>query len=176
MAAEAEFGADLCITVPTGVTMKGKVFVKGPKRRNEMLMMGREAITILRQDKKVTWILLHASKEYREVPLKFDPLHPGPDSPYDTKEVGNEKANGYDCKMILYTFKDPERGSVLTWDAPELKTAVRYQVKSKLEAVVNTTDYRNVKLGPQEDSLFEIPDGYTRQASQPRSASPARPD
>ena len=173
VAADAEFSAELSMTVAGGITITGRVFVKGPKRRNETVARGRPATTILRQDKKVTWILLQASKEYREVPLRFDPLHPTSDSPYETKEMGADKANGYDCKMILWTFKNPDQGSVLQWFAPELKTGVRYQVKNKAGAVVNTVDYLNVKLGPQPDSLFEIPEGFTRQASPPRASGPA---
>jgi hypothetical protein len=125
VAADPEFSAELSITTASARTMTGKVFVKGPKKLNEMVVLGHPATTILRQDKKVTWILLLASKEYREVPLRFDPLHPTSDSPYETKEMGTDKANGYECKMILWTFKNPEQGSLLQWFAPELKTAVR---------------------------------------------------
>jgi hypothetical protein len=174
MAAEAEFSADLSITTPQGAIVTGKVFVKESKKRNELTMLGRPAVTILRQDKKLTWVLL-PTKAYRELPLQFDPLHPGSDSPYETKELGTEKANGYDCKKILWTFKDPEKGSVLQWWSPELKTAVRYQAKNKGGATVNTTDYKNIKLGPQDNSLFELPEGYMLEARQPRQTRPKTP-
>jgi hypothetical protein len=54
MAAEAEFSADLSITTPQGAIVTGKVFVKESKKRNELTMLGRPAVTILRQDKKLT--------------------------------------------------------------------------------------------------------------------------
>jgi outer membrane lipoprotein-sorting protein len=173
VAAEAEFSADLTIVSTSGMSMSGKVFVKGPKKRNEVNIRGYPATTILRQDKKVTWTLFPATKEYRETPLKFDPLNPGSDSPYDIKEMGQGKANGYDCKMILWTFKNPEQGSVLQWFAPELDMAVRYQVKNKGGTMVTTTDYRNVKPGPQVDSLFEVPPGFKWQANAPKPAGAA---
>jgi hypothetical protein len=119
--------------------------------------------------------VLLPTKAYRELPLQFDPLHPGSDSPYETKELGTEKANGYDCKEILWTFKDPEKGSVLQWWSPELETAVRYQAKNKGGATVNTTDYENIKLGPQDNSLFELPEGYMLEARQPRQTRPKTP-
>jgi outer membrane lipoprotein-sorting protein len=172
-AAEAEFSADLTILSSTGMSMSGKVFVKGPKKRNEVMIRGYPATTILRQDRKVTWTLFAATKEYRETPLKFDPLNPASDSPYEIKEMGQGKANGYDCKLILWTFKNPEQGSVLQWFTPELDMAVRYQVKNKGGTMVTTTDYRNVKAGPQADSLFEIPPGYRWQASAPKPAEAA---
>lgn len=161
-AAEAEFSADLTIKTAAGLTISGKTFVKGPMRRNELTIGQRTMTTILRQDKKVTWVLLPSTHQYQQSSLRFDPLNPTSDVPYTTKELGTDKANGYDCKQILWTFKNPNLGSVLQWYCPALKTAVRFQMKDKAGALISTTDFRGVKPGPQAAALFEIPPGYTK--------------
>jgi outer membrane lipoprotein-sorting protein len=171
VAADAEFSAELSMIVSSNMTATGKVFVKGPKRRNEMVMFDHPATSIVRHDKQVVWILL-PNNQYRQVPLHFDPLHPTSETPYDTQELGTEKVNGYECKKLLLTFKEPAKGSVLQWFAPALNAPIRFEVKNKDGKVVNTTEYKNIKPGPQPDSLFEIPAGYTLQSSAPRPARP----
>lgn len=162
MAATAEFNADLSLTPSGGKPMIGKTFVKGEKKRNEMLVGDQTTITILRQDKNVTWILMPAQQKYREVQLPFNPVEPGKGVKFETKAIGTGKANGYDCKLIQYTFKDTFEGTVVNWLAPKLNMAVRVQVKNKTGAVMQTIDYTNIKLGPQPNTLFEIPTGYTK--------------
>jgi hypothetical protein len=161
-AAEAEFTAEVSVKTAAGFNLSGKVFVKGPKKRNEMTIGTRIITTIVREDKKVTWTLLPGTRQYRESPLRFDPLNPNSDLPHETKELGPDKVNGYDCKRILWTFKNPNQGSLLQWYAPALKAAVRYQIKDKAGKLASTTDYQKVKPGPQADSLFEVPPGYTK--------------
>lgn len=174
LAADAEFSADVSIAVGTNMTATGRVFVKGAKRRNEITMFQRPAISILRPDKNLTLVLL-PNKQYRQFPLRSDPLHPGSDTPYDTKEVGTEKVNGYECKKLLLTFKDPEKGSLVQWFAPALNAPIRFELKNKDGKVVNTTDYTNIKPGPQPDALFEVPAGYTLQGIGMPSSSSVRP-
>lgn len=161
-AAVTEFSADLSLTPAGGKPMTGKTFVKGEKIRNEMMVGNQTAITILRQDKNVTWILKPAQKKYIEVMLKFNPAYPDKGAKFTTKEIGTGKANGYDCKLIQYNFKDFE-GTVVQWFAPKLNMQVRIEVKSKAGAVMQTIDYSNIKVGPQSDSLFEIPAGYWKE-------------
>lgn len=164
-AAVTEFSADLSMTIANGKAMTGKVFVKGDKIRNEVAVMGQTSITIARQDKRVTWLVMTAVKKYREMPMKYDPSHPTPDMPFDTKEIGKDKANGYDCKLIQLTFKNPEYGIVVNWVATQLNMPVRVQVMNKSGALVTTIDYSNIKMGSQPDSLFEIPAGFTKMES-----------
>jgi outer membrane lipoprotein-sorting protein len=162
MGAITEFSADLSMTIANGKAMTGKVFVKGDKIRNEMSVMGQASITIARQDKRVTWLLMPTVQKYREMPMKYDPAHPTPDMPFETKEIGKGNANGYDCKLIQYKFKNPEYGIVVNWVAPKLNMPVRVEVKNKSGELVTTIDYTNIKIGPQAASLFEIPAGYTK--------------
>ncbi len=162
LAATIEFSADFSMTLAGGKAMTGKSFVKGDKIRNELLVMGQTSITIARQDKRFAWVLIPAAKQYREMPMKYDPAHPTPDMPFDTKEIGKDKVNGYDCKLVQLTFKNPEYGMVVNWMATQLNMPVRVQVKKKDGTLVMTIDYSNIKVGSQPDSLFEIPAGYSK--------------
>lgn len=161
MAAAMEFSADLSMSAGNGKPMTGKVFVKGGKIRTIIAMMGVDSITIARQDKKVAWILMPEQKQYREMPLQPDAAHPTADMQYDTKELGSGRANGYDCKIIQYTFKNTSYSAV-NWLASQINMPVRVQVKNKSGALVTTVDYTNIKIGPQADDLFEIPAGYSK--------------
>lgn len=165
LAAVVEFSADLSMTMSNGQVMAGKVFVKGDKIRNEVTVMkNMTSITIARQDKRLAWLLFPVQKQYREMPMQYDPAHPTPDMPFTTKEIGKGQANGYDCKLIQYTFKNPQYGIVVNWMAPKLNMPVRVEVKNKSGVKIMTIDYTNIKRGAQPDSLFEIPAGYTKQA------------
>lgn len=51
------------------------------------------------------------------------------------------------------------RQSRIEWDAKELGG---FAIKMSDEKGTWTKEYRNVKLGPQDASLFEIPPGYKK--------------
>ena len=166
-AAVSEFSADFTSTDAKGKIATGKIFIKDTKIRQETTAEGQTAITILRMDKKVSWTLMPDAKQYMEMALPFDPSHPSSDNAtnaieYDTTVIGNETINGYDCEVIQYTYKNKKYGILVQWLAKKLNFPVKSQTKDSKGKVTSTMEYQNIKTGGIADSLFEIPDGYTK--------------
>jgi outer membrane lipoprotein-sorting protein len=163
-AAMAEFSADFTSTDAKGKIATGKTFIKDNKIRQEITAEGQTAITILRMDKKVSWTLMPANKQYMEMAISFDPSQPasGNEIEYDSTVIGNETINGYDCEVIQYTYKNKKHGILVQWKAKKLNFAIKYQTKDSNGKVTSTMEYKNIKTGGIVDSLFEIPAGYTK--------------
>ncbi len=163
-AAPVEFSAAITVSDAQKKISTGKVFIKGEKIRQETTVDDQSSITILRLDKKLSWTLIPAEKQYMEVALNFDPAHPASgskDHEYTTSDLGTEKVNGYDCRVTQYTYKNPKYGVTVQWVAKSLNYPVRYLTKDSKGHVTLTVDYTNIKTGKLADSLFEVPSGYT---------------
>ena len=156
-ASAVDFSADV-VTTQGGKTMNAKVFVSGEKSRMEV----PESISISRVDKKVVWILMPSQKMYME--QAFDPKK---------MMAASEKVEG-----------ELER-TPLGKDTVDGKTADKYKVTYEVEGIKNemfqwtesgsdlplksaalddswSVEYRNIKTGPQPDSLFEVPSDYKK--------------
>lgn len=162
--AMGEFAADYSMTDAKGKIATGKTFVKGDKIRQETTIEGQTNITILRLDKKITWTLMPENNQYMEMELPFDTAHPEnyPEFKYETKVLGNETINGFDCQVILYTYENKKYGTMVQWVSSKLNFAVKYQCKNSKGKVTSTMEYTNIKTGKVDDALFEIPAGYSK--------------
>jgi len=158
----AEFSADMVMKAPDGETMNGKIFVKGGKMRQEIDNDGEKMVTILRPDKKLSWVLMVEEKAYMEMKMKpgaDDPALAEKADPVKVKRLGNETVNGFVCEKIQVT----EGQSVITqWLSKELGWPVKGEVKSP--EGVSTHEYKNIRKGNVADSLFELPSGYQKMA------------
>lgn len=162
IAAGAEFSADMTISDAKGQVSSGKFFCKGfQKIRQEFTAEGETNITILRLDKKVSWTLL-PEKQYLEIAFPFDPNQPNQELGYEQSVLGTETVNGYVCKVVQYTYKDKKNGILVQWISDKLGFAVKTQSKDSKGKITGTVEYKNIKQGPQPDSLFEIPTGYQK--------------
>lgn len=152
-----EFSADV-VTTQGGNSMTARVFVSGEKSRMETVGNA----TISRMDKKVVWILMPDQKMYME--QAFDPAK---------MITGSQKVEGELERVPL--GKDTVDG----------RAADKYKVSYEIEGIKNemyqwiesgsnlplksaaldgswSVEYRNIKTGPQPDSLFEVPPGYKK--------------
>ena len=155
-----EFSADMVMKSPDGETMAGKVFVKAGKIRQEFDNDGEKMVTILRPDKKLSWILMVEEKAYMEMKMKpsaEDPTLVEKADPVKVKRLGNETVNGFVCEKIQVT----EGSTVITqWLSKELGWPLKGEVKTP--EGVSTHEYRNIRKGNVADSLFELPSGYQK--------------
>lgn len=161
-AASPEFSADMIMTDAKGKVTTGKIYMKGyEKIRQELKNNGDVAVTIMRLDRKVSWTLM-PENQYMEVQFTFDPNQLNTEYEYEMKTVGSETVNGYSCKVVEYVYKDKKLGSLVQWIADDLGFAVKTQTKNSRGKVESTIEYKNIVVGPQPDSLFEIPAGYKK--------------
>ena len=103
-----------------------------------------------------------AQKMYMEIPfnLKNQPLvEEKLQGEIERKQVGTETVNGHPTKKYLITYKSVKKTDQLyQWWA----TDINFPVKSSAVDGSWTQEYRNIKMGSQPNSLFEVPSGYNK--------------
>ncbi len=154
----AEFSADMFIVPKGDEPLKGKIFVKGDKVRQETSEEDETQIMIIRPDKKVTWLLTPEEKTYMEMPYQstdktFEEWTA--DKEKNAKFIGEESVSGMPCKKYE-AIEDGEKTSF--WISRQFPFPI------KVEDAEVTMEYKNIKLGPLDDSLFELPAGYDKMA------------
>jgi hypothetical protein len=136
--------------------------MKDKKMRMENQRM--PGYNIIRGDKNVMWMVMPPSKSYME--MKADPSNkpkteekiPGEIS---RKKIGSEKIDGHptDKYEITYTNKG-KTDKIYQWMA----TDISFPIKTAAVDGGFTQEYKNIKMGSQSDSLFEVPSGYKKMA------------
>ncbi len=157
-----EFSADV-ITTTEGMRMSGKIFWKSDRLRMDV-REPQQSITITRMDKKVVWSIMPEQKIYMEMP--FDPKSAAESAPkekfkgeIERKLVGSETFDGHPTKKYLITYKEGNATSkVYQWWA----TDINFPVKTADLNNKWVQEYRNMKIGPQPNGLFELPSGYKK--------------
>ena len=156
-ASAADFAADVVGQGEQGA-MSGKMYVHGEGVRMEMA----QAVTITRMDKKVVWILMPSEQMYMEQPLNpRDAVMSGAAKSGETerKSLGPDTVDGKQTEKFQVTYDyEGTRSSVYEWVEPSLGMPI------KVAAVDGSwwMEYHNVKTGPQDASLFEVPSGYQK--------------
>jgi len=153
----ADFSCDVVQTSKAG-TINQKFFISGDKLRTETA----GSIAIIRPDKNVMWMLMPEQKMYMEMPL--DPSKvPATSEKYpgeiERALIGKEDVDGRmtDKYRIVYTAGEVKT-AIFQWFAPD----IGIPVKTAAEDGSWTMEYKNIETGSQPDSLFEIPDGYSK--------------
>ncbi|HLP08718.1 MAG TPA: DUF4412 domain-containing protein [Opitutaceae bacterium] len=151
------------VTTVAGTTSATKLFVDGDKIRTEMDANGMQMISIIRQDKKVSYTLMPAQKMVMENAIPDAPAAAGQSGPEPTWEkVGSANVNGVACTEYKVTTGADVAHYFLNSD----NFLVRLATKDM------TMDYKNFKAGAQDAALFEVPAGY----SKPGEASASNSD
>ncbi len=161
MARSAEFSADM-VTLQGGQESVAKTFYKGNLYRMEMNQGGQESISIGNIAEKVVWALSPQTKTYIEF-RGGQTQAPGSaevdkDVVKEIKKLGTETLQGYSCEKSQVVYKDPSMGTMTMWFSPKLSVALRMEYPNNSM----TIEYRNIREGPQADSLFVIPPGYKK--------------
>jgi hypothetical protein len=159
------FSADQVVT-KDGKTTTAKVYATPTAMRTEGVQDGKKYITILLYDRKVLWSLMPDEKMYFEMPIPA-----GAQVAAGMKEMmkgvqvkqeslGSEQVGGYHCDKTRMTVTwQGVTGTTIEWAAKELNGFV---VKKQDKTTGELTEYKNIRLGPQDASLFELPAGYKK--------------
>ena len=167
----AEFSADMVMT-SGGTTTTSKIFTKGEKSRMEP--QGQPTYSIVRNDKKVMWMVMTDQKTYMEMTAdpKQAPQGDKVTGEVSRKLIGKETIDGHSTEKYEVTFKDGNKTEKMyLWIATDIKFPV------KMAAVDGsyTMEYKNIKMGAQADSLFEVPSGYKKMAMPAMPQMPKMP-
>jgi len=148
-------------TVAGGMTTKSKLSVDGDKMRTDMDANGMQMSTITRQDKKMTYSLMHANKMVMENAIPDAPA-PAATTPEPVWEkVGSATINGQACTE----YKMKNGNDVTTFFINGDKLPVRMTNANV------TIDYKNFKADKPDASLFEVPAGYSAQGEAPAASA-----
>ncbi|MDD5583635.1 MAG: DUF4412 domain-containing protein [Candidatus Omnitrophica bacterium] len=153
----ADFSADV-VQKTKEFTAQGKIFTSGDKTRMEV----PEATTIIRSDKNIMWVLMPGQNMYMEQPIGTNNIAVAREKmPGEIERVamGQETINGQmTTKYRIVYLDDGTKTTIYQWFAKDLAIAVKTMTEDGSWA----TEYTNIKIGKQPDSLFEIPSGYTK--------------
>lgn len=131
------------------------------KERNEMQMEGMSMISIIRPDKNVAWQLMPMQKMYMEMDMKSANKMSGK-APDDVtiEKIGSESLDGINTTKYKILMKDKSAGGFI-WLSPEnIPVKMDFLSKEGKEKQRITMTLKNLKVGPQEAALFELPAGY----------------
>jgi len=166
-----EFSADFVMKSPGEILpVKGKIFVKNGLIRHEVSERGDRQVTIVRPDKGVIWVLNADDKMYFEVAYqesdrRFDSWTP--EEEQKAKYLGKETVSGVVCKK----FELVEEGNRSVYWVVE-----KFRFPIKIESQDGVLEYKNLKEGGANDTLFQPPADYERITMDgPAPAAPAGP-
>jgi hypothetical protein len=162
-----DYSTDMVMIEGGQVRQTLRLSVSGQKSRLEGMTAGQfgRMATIARKDKGVTWTLFLDQRQYTEAPLTAGSQSGKPDlsnldlSNLKKENLGRETVLGYPCTKVRVTMGKLPNGQPLlatAWVAESLDLPLR------TEAMGITQENRNLKIGPQPASLFEIPAGFVK--------------
>lgn len=167
--ATVEYSADMVLQSGQ-VSSTGKIYhALGGKDRMEFNAQGTTAITIVRTDKKLAWMLMPSQNMYMEMSLEESMKKSGrtnvDDCDMDFSAQGSETVNGVSAakNRVSGTCPDNTKYEGTMWITKD-----NIMVKMDSVATVDgrqtnmTMDLKNLKVGPQDASLFEVPTGYSK--------------
>jgi len=154
------FSYDMVSTVkgPQGtMTSQGKLYVSGKKMRMEMETQGMKSI-ILYNGSGDAYMYIPSTKTAMKTPMpKEKPADQWAASEQDLtkfKIVGHETIDGVTCVVVTTTENE---GTVKMWLREDIGLPVR--MESADDANKTVIEYKSYQVGPQDDSLFNLPAG-----------------
>jgi hypothetical protein len=166
---QVEYSADVVMETENNVMNYKVYYGLGGKQRQDMSYQGNQQIMILRQDKKVSWMLMPEQKMYMETRLeqqtKGNQVRDMSDCEVDAKASGSESINGVTAEKSRISMSCPNKvgyegymwvtkeGIMVKMDATTTYDGKKSHFKTEL---------KNLKIAKQDPSLFEIPAGYKK--------------
>jgi hypothetical protein len=142
--------------------------------RMEMEQQGQRMIMITRPDRNLVWTVLPDQRMYMEFPIGGGPMgrqmpgqqggfadvmrESGADS--EIEMLGFEQVSGYRCQK--FRFRNRHKGethSGVVWSALALNG---FPIKMMEEKTGTVVEYQNIRIGPPDAALFEVPPGYRK--------------
>lgn len=154
-----------CVAYSNGKeSARYKIWTKNAWSRTETLSGESQGITNIKKYEKVNGVI-----SQRTWYFKNDKYYESPVERYASKseQLGTEQLNGEAVQKVRETTTYPEIPNfmlvTIKWVDPATKTPLKWQ--SEVSGYTTVMTYQNQQIGPQDDSLFVIPAGYTKCAS-----------
>jgi hypothetical protein len=158
------YSAETVVKAQGQAEVVSRTFVGG-KDRWRVEVAGQPQATIVRLDRKLMYTLMPASKSYFEMAMSEEEASPAykgqqPEGKVSRRLLGKEAVGGRPARKYEVTLTRPGQKPQVTyeWLSEELGIPLRMEAADKSWSM----ECRNVKVGPQDARLFEVPAGYTR--------------
>lgn len=159
---ETAFSADAKLETEEMTTMT-RIYYKPGMVRDEINMNGQEMVTIRRFDLNKVWMLMD-----RGMYMEVDPDKGSKQAPQyrliSREVVGEEEVNGIATTKYKSIYESAEgKFGGFTWytkDNIAVKGFLVQQTRGEKHRI--KFEFQNLTRGVQADSLFEIPEGYTK--------------
>lgn len=142
--------------------MQGKIYIKGDRARLESSTSLGPVISILRLDKKAMWMLMPGQKTYMEMPFDKEAYAKALNIPTleaSKKLPGTETINGYQTERYETSVKtDGQEMKSTMWVSKNLGVPLKIETADKSFM----QEYKDIKEGGVDDTLFELPAGYKK--------------
>ncbi len=156
-----QLSATQVITIQ-GTTLTTKVNVDHGRVRSETTLEGMNMTTIILPEKKLLYTIMPQQKMVMEIPLDMsdqqDPMAMDPAS-LKHEFLGEEIRGGVLCNK--YKLSTPSGKPQIFWINKNTLAPVEMSAE---DGTVNV-QWKDVVIGPQPESLFMIPAGYSKMAA-----------
>jgi Domain of unknown function (DUF4412) len=174
--APTQYSADLVVSRKVGTPVTLRVYSDGNKRRTEQAQgPNGGTIVILRGDLGKRYMLNPGTKTYAE--LSLDPRMLESTAEWSKRlgivheKVGTEDLNGETCDKYHFSLEqksqDPQNRPLLPRPQGEISGFIWVSQSThmlmKSENSVTTAEWKNVKIGSPDSSLFEVPADFKKQ-------------
>ena len=161
-----EYSADRVMETEAG-TFEGKVYAAKDKERSETSMRGMTSVMILRRDKQLGYMLMPAQKMYQQMDFAKAQQQNGgqPADQVEITEVGSDTIEGQATTKYKLIMKDGSAGGFMWFTKDGILMKMDSVVKSGRDKSRMTITLKNLKIGSQDASLFEVPAGYNAMPS-----------
>lgn len=158
-----EYSADRIMETSAG-TFEGKVYSAKGKERSETTMKGMQSVMILRSDKQEGYMLMPAQKMYMQMDFSKAKQQAGGGTPDDVQitEVGGETVEGHSTTKYKLIMKDGSAGGFMWFTKEGVMVKMDAVMKDGKDKSRMTVTLKNLQVGPQDASLFEVPAGFTK--------------
>lgn len=170
-----DFSADTVVRDAQGRKFTGKFYRSGKKTRDEIVNRGQTLVKIARADKHVLWSLLPSRMIYTEKTVKGQTSGNAKKMILASgfKSAGKERVNGYTCSKFTSVRRGKSTASDTVWYSDKLDYVLRWEIKTGSK--VTRIEYRNIREGKPDSSLFEIPTGYKKVPLPKPAVKPGKP-
>jgi uncharacterized protein DUF4412 len=162
-----DYSADRIMETEQG-TFEGKVYATKDKERSETNMKGMQSVMILRRDKQIGYMLMPAQKMYQQLDFaqaQQQSGSPSAQNQVDITEVGSDTVEGQSATKYKMIMKDGTAGGFMWFTKDGILVKMDAVTKSGRDKSRMTLTLKNLKIGSQDDALFEVPAGYNAMPS-----------
>jgi len=161
-----EYSADRVMETEAG-TFEGKVYAAKDKERSETSLQGMTSVMILRRDKQLGYMLMPAQKMYQQMDFAKAQAQNGaqPADQVEITEVGSDTIEGQPTTKYKLIMKDGSAGGFMWFTKDGIMVKMDAVVKNGRNKSRMTITLKNVQIGSQDASLFEVPAGYNAMPS-----------